>query len=68
MKIAIEIKNLHKVYEGGHIALKGIDLSIPLSCALVGSASKESFLASFKDLNISFLIASFNCDVLNVMF
>ena len=30
MKIAIEIKNLHKVYEGGHIALKGIDLSIPL--------------------------------------
>ena len=30
MKAAIEIKNLHKVYEGGHIALKGIDLSIPL--------------------------------------
>ncbi len=30
MKLAIEINNLHKVYEGGHIALKGIDLSIPL--------------------------------------
>ena len=30
MEIAIETKKLHKVYDGGHIALKGIDLSIPL--------------------------------------
>ena len=29
MKVAIEVKSLNKTYEGGHIALKGINLAIP---------------------------------------
>ncbi|SVD20223.1 uncharacterized protein METZ01_LOCUS373077, partial [marine metagenome] len=29
MKVAIEVNSLNKTYEGGHIALKGINLAIP---------------------------------------